>query len=392
MDAVHKLRAAVLRAGLGFGLSWGLIWGLGWGVVWCLVGCGTPGAPEPPSLKLPDPVTDLTAARTGNEVLLSWKMPKKNTDKLLLKGAVPVRVCRKEGSGACVAIPGNLAFPPEAAGSFKETLPQALAVGEPRALSYFVELLNRNGRSAGPSNAAVVLAGEAPPAVANLSAKVIKAGAVLRWAPDHPGEAIRLHRKLLTPRAEDKSKANQGPLTPAPEPVEENLLVDADSGVAADRTPDRALDQGIRFGQVYEYRAQRIARVSTGGQTLELDGPFSDPVRIAATDIFPPNVPTGLAAVAALGQAGVETAGIETAIDLSWQPVTDADLAGYAVYRREGDGAWQRISSDKPLVPPGFHDPHVESGHTYHYAVTAIDLGGHESARSVETEETVHTP
>jgi hypothetical protein len=94
----------------------------------------------PPTLNLPEPVSDLTAVRTGNEVLLTWKMPKKTTDKLLLKGAVPVRVCRKEGSGACVAVPGNLAFPPEAAGSFKETLPQALAVGEPRALSYFVEL------------------------------------------------------------------------------------------------------------------------------------------------------------------------------------------------------------------------------------------------------------
>jgi hypothetical protein len=320
----------------------------------------------PPSLKLPDPVNDLTAVRTGNEVLLSWKMPKKNTDKLLLKGAIPVRVCRKEGSGVCVPVPGDLVFPPEAAGSFKETLPQALATGEPRLLSYFVELPNRNGRSAGLSNAALVLAGEAP-----------------RWTPDHPGESIRLHRRLLTPKPESTPKAQKGPMAPAPEPVEENLLVDADSGAA----PDRALDSGIHFGEIYEFRAQRIARVDADGKTLELDGPFSEPVRVEAKDIFPPNVPTGLVAVATIGHAGVETA-----IDLSWQAVNDADLAGYAVYRREGDGPWQRISPAQPLVPPGFHDPHVESGHTYRYAVTAIDQGGHESARSAETEETVPTP
>jgi hypothetical protein len=373
MDAVHKLRAAALVAGLACGLAWEL------------AGCGTPGAPMPPTLNLPDPVSDLTAVRTGNDVLLTWKMPKKSTDKLLLKGVIPVRVCRKEGSGACVPVLGNVGFPPEAACDFKETLPQALAAGETRELSYFVELLNRNGRSAGLSNGAVVLAGEAPPAVANLSAKVIKAGVVLRWTPELPGEAIRLHRKLLTPQPEGKPKTEQGPLAPMPEPAEQKLLVDAEpqSGAA----PDRALDQGIRFGHVYEYRAQRIARVSAGGQMLELDGPLSDPVRIEAKDIFPPDVPTGLAAVATLAQAGVETA-----IDLSWQPVADSDLAGYAVYRREGDGAWQRISPPQPSVAPGFHDPHVETGRTYRYAVTAIDQGGHESARSAETEETVPTP
>ncbi|MGA2851996.1 MAG: hypothetical protein ABSE46_23585 [Terracidiphilus sp.] len=369
MDALHKLWAAAAGAALAIGI----------------VGCGTPGAPMPPSLNLPDTVNDLVAVRTGNEVLLTWKMPKKNTDKLLLKAVIPVRVCRKEGSGPCVPLPGNRSFAPEAAGSFKETLPQALAAGEPRSLSYFVELVNRNGRSAGLSNAAVVLAGEAPQPVANLSAKVIKAGVVLRWAPDHPGEAIRLHRKLLTPQPVSKPKAQQGPLAPAPEPVEQNLLVDA--GPQAGAAPDRVLDQGIHFGEVYEYRAQRIARASVDGQTLELDGPFSEPVRVEATDIFPPNVPTSLAAVATLAQPGVETA-----IDLSWQPVSDTDIAGYAVYRREGDGQWQRISPAQPLVPPGFHDAHVESGRTYHYAVTAIDLGGHESARSAETEETVPNP
>jgi hypothetical protein len=284
-----------------------------------------------------------------------------------------------------VPVPGNLGFPPEAAGDFKETLPQALVAGEPRMLSYFVEVTNRNGRSAGPSNAAIVLAGEAPPAVASLSANMIKAGVVLRWTPDHPGEAIRLHRKLLTATPEGKAKGQQGPLAPAPEPVEQKLMVDADA--AADHAPDRAIDKDIRFGQVYEYRAQRIARISVNGNAVELDGPLSDPVRVEANDIFPPNEPTGLAAVASLAQAGVETA-----IDLSWQPVTDSDLAGYAVYRREGDGPWQRVSPDKPNVSPGFHDARVETGHTYRYAVTAIDQGGRESARSAETEETVPTP
>jgi fibronectin type 3 domain-containing protein len=84
------------------------------------------------------------------------------------------------------------------------------------------------------------------------------------------------------------------------------------------------------------------------------------------------------------------------AIDLSWQPVAESDLAGYAVYRSERvgerDAPWQRISPAEPLVPPDFHDAQVQPGHTYRYAVSSIDQGGHESARSAETEETVPNP
>ena len=56
---------------------------------------------------------------------------------------------------------------------------------------------------------------------------------------------------------------------------------------------------------------------------------------------------------------------------------------------RGGDGEWQRVSPPQPLVAPAFHDPQVQPGHTYHYAVSAVDRDGHESARSVETQETV---
>jgi hypothetical protein len=81
--------------------------------------------------------------------------------------------------------------------------------------------------------------------------------------------------------------------------------------------------------------------------------------------------------------------GAEVAVDLSWQPDSETDIAGYAVYRREGENTWQRISPAEPLVGPAFHDAHVEPGHTYHYAVSAIDESGHESARSAEAQETV---
>jgi fibronectin type 3 domain-containing protein len=108
---------------------------------------------------------------------------------------------------------------------------------------------------------------------------------------------------------------------------------------------------------------------------------------VETKDTFPPSVPTGLAAV---GTAGENGAGNEArpAIDLNWQPNAEPDLAGYIVYRREGSGEWQRISSAQPLVGSGYHDATVAAGHTYEYAVSAIDQEGQESARSAEAEET----
>jgi hypothetical protein len=377
-----------------------------------LAGCGMPGAPQPPSLNLPEKVTDLAAARNGDQVTLTWTMPRRSTDKLLLKGMVQARLCRAEANtkdSACIAA-GSIQFAPGVDAAFTETLPSPLVTGSARSLTYFVELVNRKGRSAGPSNAASVAAGQVPGAVAGLSAEMRRKGVLLAWQPDtnQAGSAeirltgIKLVRKLLTPplpkpkpeAGSAQAGAQQGSgaslLTPPPEPRERTLLIDASAGAQS-----RALDEDIRFNEKYEYRAQRVAAVEANGQKLELAGPLSAPVEIETKNTFPPAVPTGLAAVGTAGesesgnQAGNET---RPAIDLSWQPNTEPDLAGYIVYRRESDGEWQRISPAQPVVGPGFHDPNVTAGHTYQYAVSSIDQEGHESARSTEVEETVPTP
>ncbi len=342
--------------------------------------CGMPGAPLPPSLNLPVPVTDLSAVRSGGQVALSWSMPTKTTDKVLLKGNIAVRVCRSQSNATQCSIAATLSFAPGAAATYTDALPFALADGPAHVLTYSVELLNRKARSAGLSNRAQVLAGEAPAVVEGLSAEMRKGGVLLRWAPapsTATPAAIRLVRHLLTAPTK---KTDQGPLAESAEPLEQTLIVEP--------TPnsDRALDTSIRFGETYEYRAQRVARITIDGSTLELAGPLSSPLRVNATSAFPPSPPRRLEAVATAGKNGSGPA-----IDLSWFPGTEPDLAGYIVYRRDlgaaGSG-WQRISA-QPVIGPGFHDANVEPGLTYGYAVTAIDRDGHESARSTEALETV---
>ena len=358
---------------------------------WCavcvaLAGCGMPAAPLPPSLHLPAPVGDLSAMRTGNQVALAWTMPSRDTDKVLLKGNVQVRVCRSEGTDAGCLTATTLSLAPNADGAFTDTLPAALTTGAPRVITYFVELDNRKGRSAGLSNGAAILAGQAPGAVSGLRAEVRREGVVLHWTPgtqETAAEAVRLERKLVAQAAVAK-KSSMSPAAGQSEPAERTLLV------AARAHLDGALDGNVQFGDTYDYRAQRVERVAVDGKNLELAGPFSDAVRVAAVNVYPPAAPEDLAAVATAGQEGTGPA-----IDLSWQPDTEADLAGYIVYRRD-DGAaessWQRISPSAPVVGPGYHDAQVQAGHSYAYAVSAVDEQGHESQRSAEAHETVPEP
>ncbi|HET7104070.1 MAG TPA: fibronectin type III domain-containing protein [Terracidiphilus sp.] len=341
-----------------------------------LTGCGTPGAPQAPSLNLPARVADLQAVRTGNQVLLTWTNPARNTDNLPMKDSISVAICRQQPDEACEPA-ATLSSTPGMAGKFTETLPPDLASGAARPLTYFVELKNARGRSAGRSNGAESLAGAAPGQITGLTAEQNREGIVLHWLPDGEETAIRLRRTMLT--APEK-RPQQGLLAPPSEPAEQNLLVmqGGPKGIA--------LDKDIQLGQTYEYRAQRVIRIYRNGTTLELDSDLSAPVRIAAVDRFPPAAPSGLVGVASTSQDGTQPT-----IDLSWRPNREGDLAGYIVYRREGNLTWQRISPAPPLAGPAFSDAHVLPGHTYTYSVSAIDQTGHESPRSDETQETVPT-
>jgi hypothetical protein len=347
-----------------------------------ITGCGMEAAPQPPSLKLPVPVSDLSASRNGDAVVLTWTIPRRDTSKVNLTGDITARICRQDAGAGCTNI-ATLTFAPGANATFNETLPSQLTTGAPRPLSYFVELDNQHARSAGLSNAATVLAGQSPAAVEGLSAEVQKDGVAIHWTPGPPEPyptQVRLERTLLNAPSQ---KPSQGPLSAPSEPVRQNLLVPTGS------VRGRAIDKDIQFGEAYEYRARRIARITVDGKEVELDGPLSSSVHVDAQNIFAPSVPSGLAAVAAVNTGNVGSSTSLT-IDLSWQPVTDSDLAGYAVYRRDAGepaNAWQRISGDKPVAGPGFSDASVRAGHTYEYAVTSLGRNGRESERSAPTQE-----
>jgi hypothetical protein len=323
-------------------------------------------APQPPSLKLPEPVTDLTAKRIGNDVDLRWTMPKRATDKVVLAGDQKVRVCRAVDTASCT-VADTLLVAPGVPADCTDHLPPALASGAVRPLVYTVELENRSGRTAGPSNAAVTASGPAPPQIQDLRAQARTDGIALRWTPEIGSFTVRIDRKLV-----------QQPGTPKSElPLEQTLeFTGKDAG--------RVLDANAALDHTYTYTVERVDRLTLKDKPIEVASAPSEPVTINARDVFPPAVPSGLQAV-----ADAEA----HAIDLSWQPDTEADLAGYMVYRREAgsSGPPARISTAAQPAP-SFRDTTVLPGHTYEYSVSAVDHDGNESARSAEIQESLPQP
>jgi hypothetical protein len=348
-----------------------------------IAGCGQTGTPLAPSLKLPTPVTDLTVSRVADDVTLKWTMPRRTTDKLPLKGPQPVQICRRTGDDPCLTV-GTISVPPEKPASYDDLLPADLAGGSPQLLAYSIDVLSPHGRSAGASNIAYTAAGSAPPPFIHPRGEVSANGVVLQWQPDSlPGSdhKIDIERTLLSipspAKAEDKSKS--APLGgSAPQLAkEQTLVVHLPPGV----DPGRALDPDAAFNQRYSYRISRVTTVSISGKSIDIEGASSAEIIVDTKDIFPPAPPTGLAAVAASD---------EGAIDLSWAPNTETDLAGYAVYRSTVGSEAVRISPlGKPIDTPAFRDATAQPGREYAYSVTAIDRDGNQSPRSVEIKESL---
>jgi fibronectin type 3 domain-containing protein len=112
-----------------------------------------------------------------------------------------------------------------------------------------------------------------------------------------------------------------------------------------------------------------------------VEGEASPIIEVFVHDVFPPAAPAGLQAVA----SGV---GQPPFVDLTWAPNTEADLAGYNVYRRQAGQPPVKISTEL-VKAPAYRDREVTAGHNYFYAVTAVDLRGNESPRSDETSESL---
>ena len=335
--------------------------------------CANPGPPKPPSLNLPSPAKDLRAARVGNQVRLDWTTSGETTDDTPVRPPLSAEICRDAEnlpSPATCTVVQHLAVHvgPSTA---TDLLPASLLVDPIQILRYRVRILNASARAADPSNTAFAAAGTAPPSISALRSLASPGGTRILWQPDSsPATEIILDRTALAPIAKPAtavlSPSGQAAQKQSP-PASVQLLASA-SG--SDR--GGTLDTSGQPGVTYSYVAWRVRSVVIGGRSVALRSQVSPPLILTLRDLTPPATPAGLEAVVDGGS-----------VDLSWEPDTEADLAGYWVERAEGANAeapagsevWQRINS-APISAPAFHDGPSLSGRTLRYRVLAVDTTG----------------
>jgi hypothetical protein len=345
-----------------------------------LTGCAQMGPPLPPELELPKAPSDLHAVRKGDKVTLTWTVPARTTDRQRVRYLGKTRVCRSADAALAncdspvgeVAPPTDFARQNETAGK-KLTATYADTLGLDIQLhnlsgsaTYAVEVLNRDGRSAGLSNQVHVPLAPALPAPKDFNAQVTAQGVVLTWTgaplslpvPNPIRRSYRVYRRA--------------------EGSQQKILVgerEAGSGLQQSVT-----DQSFAWETTYYYHADTVTVIAQAGKPdVSIEGDDTPEVKIFAHDVFPPAVPAGL-------QAVFSGPGQQPFIDLIWTPVTDADLDGYNVYRHEEGGAPAKVNAE-PVKLPAFRDLQVVSGRKYFYAVSAVDVRGNESARSEEASE-----
>jgi hypothetical protein len=284
------------------------------------VACGYVGDPLPPSLQVPVAIGDLAAEQRAGRIHLRFTLPAMTTDGAGIRAFAGVELTGGP-EGALERIPVGQAGP----GLVELDVPVGNWAGS--RVTFQARAQGRKGRWSEWSNVAAVDVAVPQEPPSGVTAKVVEEGVALTWEP--AAGPFRIWRK--------------GP-------------ADARAALAATVNDHRFEDREAVVGQTYVYQVQ-----AAGSER-------SREVSITVADLFPPPVPAGLSAVAA------------AAVELSWEPVTAADLAAYRVYRVAGEGEWERIGDG--VAAPAYSDRTAAAGVEYRYAVSSVDAAGNESARS----------
>jgi hypothetical protein len=332
-----------------------------------LFGCAAQGPPHPPRVEKPERITDLTAIQVGHTIEVSFTLPTQATDGEGLSRPLELQLFR------VVTPPGQKpSAPPAESHAWVTLLPSELTryqrgekIVYPDHLSdqeYFQQLgasftfaadgLTRGFRhrpvKGDLSNRIAVTLLDVSPPVETPRCETTEHALELSWPPPTTSLSGRPLHELAGYRV-FRSDTAKG-------------LFDSrgETPVAQFRDPD------FQFERSYFYRVRALFK--SGSQLAESED--SKLCAITPRDTFPPAAPAALSAISTA--AGVE---------LIWDANTEPDLAGYNVYRREGEGAPHKLNSEL-VGTPLYRDEGVEAGRRYAYWVAAVDSAGNESPPS----------
>jgi hypothetical protein len=335
-----------------------------------LFACGVQGTPHPPRLERPAKITNFSAVQIGQSLELHFTLPQQTTDGERLTKPLELEILRAiapQGVGLSklpepdvwthlireewlpYAKANNVSYSAHLTErEFHDWRGQTLVVG--------VRTLTRGFRhralESDPSNFVDVPIFDVSEAVGSVQCVVTEKAVEVQFLP--PARTLSgepLH-DLAGYRIYRSSTGQAG-------------TFDLRGETAT--SPYR--DSQFEFGHAYYYQV-RVAFGQPGHWALSDASPA---VKVMPRDVFPPAPPQGLQSIYSAG-----------AVELVWTANTEADLAGYNVYRLENQSP-QRVNKQL-LRTPIFRDTTAAPGKTLTYYVTAVDLSGNESKASKKEE------
>ena len=343
-------------------------------------GCAAPGDPTARHPVVPVAVTDLAARQYGNAFALTFTLPARSMDREALAEHPTIEIYR-------VALPPGAAPDKKTAWRPAFTIPSAqvdpylkaghiefhdpltaedFARAAGSSMAYKVRTRAARARDSEDSNIVVARIYPPPEAPRDVHVSVSESALVVNWteAALPPGASSRVYRVY---RAEIES----GQENPPQDLSKAKLKTPLELAGTSPTTEFR--DSHFEFATPYVYTVRSVAQF--GADLVE--SADSAPAMVTPRDVFPPAAPTNLdiTIIPATNQAPAY-------IELSWGISPEGDLAGYSVYRSEGeDSPGERVSTDI-LPSPTFRDISVLPGRRYYYRVSALDRAGNESPKS----------
>ncbi len=332
----------------------------------CLVtGCGKVGDPVPPTRAIRAATQQLEVRQKGGGIEVRFPRPARNTNGGAVIRADIFRVTEDINAPAALdqelfiqkaRIVGTLRsgqiFNSGPFVTFADPFEPTDASLLTKRFRYAIRFSDENGRPNPLSNYATAYPNpgisETP---GDISFSVSQNAVTLNWkAPEKNLDGTPATSVAYNVYRRGKDEAFDQPLNPTP------------------LTEARFADTRFSFGEEYAYTVRAVSLYR--GEPIEsADTP---PVSVKPVDTFPPQAPVNL--------SGASAAGI---VNLFFPASPESDIKGYFIYRTEVDGNGSLIKlTPAPISQTTFQDKKGETGKTYRYRISAVDVFGNESEKS----------
>jgi len=342
-----------------------------------MAGCARIADPKPPEHRVPEAVRDLEARMIGDEVVLVFSIPERNTDGSQARNIRSLEIFRitEKSETELRASFTDLADLPEK--SFLDRATRVFSIPAARfpeytrgkvfsvrdsppttpgssiyslRFRYAAVFVNEKNQAAGLGRQAIVQPMVLPPVPEGLTATVTENEILVAWTPA-PGSAYA----TLPYRVAYNVYRSETP--------------DDFSDVPANSVPFSVAEYGDRdfqFDKNYYYAVSVVAALNPPAESAR-----SEILKVEARDIFPPAPPGNFTAVAEDGK-----------VTLFWTPSPSEDVAGYRIFRKnrgENRGVYDRPPHEGLITGISYRDESMEPGVDYVYEIQAIDGHGNAS-------------